>query len=469
MVILCICLAGIVVILEILGYIAIKDDKPAKTNYSGCFLALVHNVFFSSTKSKYEAKEYYEKIYIGKDWQMQQFKTESGLYSLMTGIMFGVSALYLLGTILGSFEEQYVSRVNRPSAGSAKVNMVAEYDGSDVEIEFDINSLSISEQEKDTEFKEISKNIDKYILGDNKDISHITRDLVFKGELGKSKIKAYYDSSDYSVIDGSGNVYSESLVEQVDIVLTVRLSLEERTAEIPLYLTVCPLSKETKDRNIIVKSLEELALTNYDKKQFDLPKAVDGKSIKFKKTNDRSEIVLLFLGIIVSILIIPYGASKRKEKLKHRDDELVCDYPELISKMTLLLEAGLTIRGAFERIASDYEKRKQESHYLYEEMAKSCNEMALGIAEPEAYERFGKRCGLVLYIRFAQLLSTNVKKGGESLLVSLKSEAVEAQREKKEAIKKKGEEIRMKLLIPMMGMLCLIVGLILGSSILSMK
>ena len=109
-------------------------------------------------------------------------------------------------------------------------------------------------------------------------------------------------------------------------------------------------------------------------------------------------------------MMLPYGLQVKKQKSEKRNTELICDYPELISKLSLLLSSGLGIRVAFERIASDYEKRRQngkrKKQYLYEEMIRTRNEMALGLSETEAYENFGKRCRNMYYIRLAYCSSS---------------------------------------------------------------
>ena len=105
--------------------------------------------------------------------------------------------------------------------------------------------------------------------------------------------------------------------------------------------------------------------------------------------------------------------------------------------------------------------RREERRYVYEEMIRTRNEMALGVSETEAYENFGRRCKNMYYIRLASLLCRNVKKGAESIIPALRQEINEAARERQARIRKKGEETGMKLLLPMAGMFALILAVIL--------
>ena len=84
------------------------------------------------------------------------------------------------------------------------------------------------------------------------------------------------------------------------------------------------------------------------------------------------------------------------------------DYPGLIMKFTLLVQAGMTVRKAFQKIALDYgRKKKSIKRAAYEEIRVVCYEMESGVSEGEAYRRFGERCGQVKYKTLATLLIQN--------------------------------------------------------------
>ena len=77
------------------------------------------------------------------------------------------------------------------------------------------------------------------------------------------------------------------------------------------------------------------------------------------------------------------------------------DYPSLIMKFTLLIQAGMTVRRAFQKISSDYLRNcPKEGRYAYEAVTTTCHEMDSGVAELEAYRRFGERCGQMKYKTF---------------------------------------------------------------------
>ena len=85
-------------------------------------------------------------------------------------------------------------------------------------------------------------------------------------------------------------------------------------------------------------------------------------------------------------------------------------------KFTLLVQAGMTVRKAFQKISLDYgRKRKRNPRPAYEEIRIVCYEMESGVSESEAYRRFGERCGQAKYKTFATLLIQNLQKGSRQM------------------------------------------------------
>lgn len=140
---------------------------------------------------------------------------------------------------------------------------------------------------------------------------------------------------------------------------------------------------------------------------------------------------------------------------------MLLDYPGLIMKFTLLVQAGMTARKAFQKIAGDYRKRKnKKERYAYEEILVVCYEMDSGVSEAEAYRRFGERCGQVKYKTFATLLIQNLQKGSRHLEDMLERESVEAWEERKRKARVLGEAAATKLLGPMVLMLLVVMAVI---------
>lgn len=156
---------------------------------------------------------------------------------------------------------------------------------------------------------------------------------------------------------------------------------------------------------------------------------------------------------------------EEKEKQKNRTEQIKKAYPEFALKVAMLIRAGFTPRGAFEKIGRNYlkkqKKNKEKKDVLYEEVVYAIREMQSGISEKNAYENFEKRCGVFEISRFSGLLIRAVKRGGSSLSEELKEESNRAVGAMKESVKKKSETAGTRLLFPMMLYLLIVMVMIL--------
>ncbi len=109
---------------------------------------------------------------------------------------------------------------------------------------------------------------------------------------------------------------------------------------------------------------------------------------------------------LLTALVIWIGMDQQVHRqAKERQTQLLEDYPDLMWKLAMLLGAGMSMKSAFWRLSGQYQREKKEIHYVYEELTCACYEMQSGIAEADAYERFGRRCQMPEYIRLGTVLA----------------------------------------------------------------
>ena len=175
-------------------------------------------------------------------------------------------------------------------------------------------------------------------------------------------------------------------------------------------------------------------------------------------------IIIPFIMEIVPALGSVFLLIRRGARYKKRKKELIYDYSEIVSKLTLLLGAGMTTRMAWHKIVEDYNRKRQSGSIgvrpAYDEMYEADCNMQAGISEAAAYERFGKKCDTREYMKLASLLQTNIKKGTSQLRVLLEHEVNESFEKRKNIAKIKGEEATTKLLFPMLLMLGVVMAII---------
>ena len=166
---------------------------------------------------------------------------------------------------------------------------------------------------------------------------------------------------------------------------------------------------------------------------------------------------VLFLLVPGSVLAVFLGQDMELHKqYELRNQQLLLEYPEFVSRLQLLLCSGMSIRSAFFKLGKEYQKHLQKGgtrRYVSEELLLAIRKMENGMGETEALEFFGKRCHLFCYKKLVSLIQQNLKRGTDGLRDALMNETKAAFEERKQAARRLGEEAGTKLLFPMMLMM----------------
>lgn len=153
----------------------------------------------------------------------------------------------------------------------------------------------------------------------------------------------------------------------------------------------------------------------------------------------------LLLGAALAA-VLPYGVySGISSAVQKKKDSIVSEFPKMVSKLTLLVNAGMLVRRAWDEVAnSNFEEA------LYAEMRLTSKDIQEGMSIEAAMENFAARCGLKEIRKFSSIYVQAVNRGASESIGSMKIMADEAWEQKKQISKQKGEIASQKLLIPNM-------------------
>ena len=162
----------------------------------------------------------------------------------------------------------------------------------------------------------------------------------------------------------------------------------------------------------------------------------------------RGEVDLMMSVFSVVVLIAVFFAPdyELKKKIAQRNLFMRLDFPGFLNKLTLLINAGMTITKAWEKIVLNNQKQTP----FYEEVAAVMQDIHRGKPEFQAFEDFARRCRVPEITRFTAVVLQNMKKGSSELVPILRLQANECWEMRKNAAKRLGEEASTKLLLPMM-------------------
>ncbi len=341
-------------------------------------------------------------------------------------------------------------------------------------IQLEVNEQEYTHEEVQAMFKKVAKKLDEIVLGDNESWDRVETDLNLVTNLEEYPIEIQWESSAYDIVNVNGEIQQKNLKpEGIHVELRGTVSYKEDKMVYLRNAMVYPLTRKGMDKILydIQQELQKLESQTRGSASFRLPDKIEGKTLQWSKEKQNHWRYIPIIGIVLSIYLFYRERENMKAKENIRNAELLRDYPGLISKFTMLISTGATVKNAWEKIVQNYEIQKMQlgSHVVYEEMKVAMIEMQGGVPEAEVYERFGKRCGLTVYIKFGALLSQNLRKGSKGISEILRVEAIQSFENRKSMAKRQGEEAGAKLLIPMMGMLAVVFIMIMVPAFLTMQ
>ena len=341
-------------------------------------------------------------------------------------------------------------------------------------IAIEIGEQEYSDDETERIFKEVMGKLDTIILGENDSLDCVETDLNLPTEVEGYPVRIRWELDSYQVMDAEGNIKEDKVVEEGTFV-EIRGILSYKSME-DSYIRqamVYPKTRTEKEKwvDAVVNTVKETEMSTKKEESFQLPDEIQGKKITWNRKTEKKGYLVLVFGLVLSGVLLWKEVEDKKEKEKKRKEEMLRDYPDIVSKYALLFGTGMTTKNVWMKIAQEYENQKEKvgRREAYEEMCVTLREMQSGVPEKEAYERFGKRCGLAQYMKVGALLSQNVRKGSRGFCDTLKLEAMQAFENRKREAKQLGEEASTKLLLPMFGMLAVVMIMVIVPAFLSIQ
>ena len=373
---------------------------------------------------------------------------------------------------------------NQAGGGTKKYNIILKSKVVDPKpIEISVSERKLYGEELEKLKTDAGYYLDKKVIGNNKSAECVRDKLQLVTEIPGTAVTVKWDEEDSWILAADGSLKNEDFLDPVPVTLHAELTYYEEKWNYSISVVVYPpiVTEEDVFMESLGETLAGIDSETQTRELFELPDSIGETEVGWSEEEDNTVRNFFLMGLFAAGIIIPAMKKDVKDKQKKRTEQMMKDYPDIISKFIMLITAGMTCRAAWDKICRDYlrgrerldeknetkdkkvrksSKRKKSIRYAYEEMLISNNEMQLGIPEIKVYERFGARCSVGAYNRFGNMLSRNIKRGSAGIIEILESEAKESFAERRENVRKKGEETGTKLLIPMFGMLILVIAIV---------
>lgn len=416
----------------------------------------------------------FSELYIGKNpgqlVKEYEKKKKKELFLLLIAAIIIVILCIWSDQKKSKLEENYKLLRDEPENGKKEVSLqIKTSDEKWQDISIELYPKEYSAEELEELYIEISGKIPEMILNNNLNLENISSDLKLMNEIEGYPFLLSWQSSDPKVIDHEGRLAGSSQKIDCEIELTAVLECGEWEKELKFFAHV--IKNVDKDFvSALKENLKKQEELTRQEEEFLLPERFQDRVLQWRYPPGNSAIILSLLFVVILPIISGQKDKDIHNETKKRKEQLQENFPEFISKLILLMEAGMNIRGAVFQIVEDKNKVKnKKKDYLQEELMYICRQMQNGLSEKEAYELLGKRCNLACYKKLSGLLIQHLQKGGSRILDTLRAEAQKANEEQKRKIQKKGEEMGTKLLFPMIIMLGIVMVFIMVPALFSFQ
>ena len=245
--------------------------------------------------------------------------------------------------------------------------------------------------------------------------------------------------------------------ERIEKNITILVNPEDSLEEIEFEIN--------EEQNKLISIEEEIKrLINFiNRSNFDdrliLPTRLSsGLQLTWQEVQSTRLPVVVMLFLVIGFVIYQNRYAKIKLMEKEAQESIIIELPEFLNKLVLLLNAGLVLTSAFEKILENRESRgEEEKSYFYlqlSQIGKSMREtngsMVLGLKD------FAGRSGVRELTRVTNIIADNASKGSE-LAEKLKGESELLWFTKKKLAEEKGRLAETKMTFPLMILLLVLI------------
>jgi tight adherence protein C len=169
---------------------------------------------------------------------------------------------------------------------------------------------------------------------------------------------------------------------------------------------------------------------------------------------DTFAFTILIIGTLLILVLVYAMYDEVNDRLNKRRDAIQRQFPNVVSKLALLVTSGMIMDKAWKETAASQDLE------LYREMQKTSEELDNLVSPEAAYGGFLDRCNTKETAKLASSIMQNLSKGNAEIGILLKDMAKEAWQERRHTAKRDAEKANSKLMIPTMLLLLAILVMI---------
>lgn len=371
-----------------------------------------------------------------------------------------ITLVIIVSFVVNKFQspENILDLKRNPYDGDSKVisaEVRASYEGETQTQHTDITvrPKSLTEKEKKKRINDTKKRLPKLILKDNIGLNNVTSDLNLITSDPKTGVDISWQSNNEEIVDEEGQVNSLVESDSKPVVLNADLRIDETMDKLKLTVKFSePQSGRELSHAIkasIGNAIQKMSESDTGENVVLPDKTPEGVNLTWK-ADDKSGIVTQVALMIIMGVCVYYNRYRFLNRhIRETKESVTRDFPDFINKLVLLLNAGMVVTAAFEKITDDYKERTIRKKYLYDEF---CNmEDNIRFANSgflTELNDIAQRSGIRDLMRFNTIIVDNIDKGS-ALVEKLQSESNILWTGRIKMAEEKGKLAETKLTFPM--------------------
>lgn len=340
------------------------------------------------------------------------------------------------------------------------------------EVELNVNPRKMTNSQKKKYLEGYAKTLHERILGENKTLQEVVKPLNLFEQDNKNNITIEWTTSDPEVISKNGQLNYVQSKKGKSVILLAEIALGDYSIIKNIPITVKNPQSERDYKILLEGKLSSLteALENKENGNYlMLPESLGGGiSIQWTTARDHHSGLIIFLFLVIMYAIFHSRYQKIDKERRLAKESILRDFPDLVHKLVLLLNAGLVPTTALSKITDDYSSSVIERRILYEELfeiQKRVKETNHSIIVQ--LRDFSKRTGIRELMRFSTILAENINKG-TALAEKLEAEVELLWLSRKKNAEEKGRLAETKLTMPLVILLLVLIIITISPALLGM-
>lgn len=411
----------------------------------------------------------------GKDMVMNG---KRNLKIVVMGVLFLVLAFVMDRTSDGISDNKL--KRNDTGQGDESVELLLNADGleKDYDYQFELKEVIPSKQQAEELFEQAKMQIDESFCEKGQEMEHVTGHVNMEDCYVSGIVEAEWMLSDYEIVDIEGNVQQEAFSDNKSEGRLLEASVVLTCGEYKqMYdFSFVAFADELDDSARLIKDIDTHIQNEMEQSgtaELVLPDEVDGVKLEWSQKKSGLVAKIALLEVIVIVLLFLSKKEKQKNELKEKNVRMQLEYPEIVSKMAVLMGSGMTVEQAWNRITARYLDKRQKEYTqkqpAYEEMLITEREISDGEIGRKAYAGFAERVNIECYQRFIRIILQSIHKGNRGVCEMLEKESEDAFNERRLLALKLGEEAGTKMLVPMMIMMTIVIAIVIAPAVIDFK